>query len=215
MGLFLTFEGVEGAGKTTQIALLRDALTHEGRPVWTAREPGGNPVSESIRAILLSTEHPVSDRAELLLFLAARAQLVEREIRPRLGAGEIVICDRYIDSTAAYQGYARGNDLELIRRLNDYATAGLLPDRTFLLDLEPERGLRRQTDHNRMEAESLAFHHRVRQGFLALAQAEPDRFRLVDALLQPEEIHQTILAEVHRLLSVTQDPTASIPNPDP
>ncbi len=199
-GLFVTFEGVEGAGKTTQIALLRDALLARGFAVYTTREPGGNPVGEAIRGLLLSTENPVTDRAELLLFLAARAQLVEREIRPRLAAGEVVLCDRYVDSTTAYQGYGRGNDLDLVRALNDYATGGLQPDLTLLLDLEVEHGLRRQTDHNRMEAQSLAFHQRTREGFHALASAHPERIVVLDATAPIQEIHAQILKRVEASL---------------
>lgn len=198
-GLFITFEGVEGAGKTTQIALLRDALEKEGYRVFTTREPGGNPVAESIREVLLSAVQPVTSRAELLLFLAARAQLVEDVLRPRLLSGEIVLCDRYIDSTVAYQGHARGHDLELVRCLNDFATGGLMPNLTLLLDLEPAIGLARQSDRNRMEAESLEFHRRVRAGYLAEAQRDPTRFRVIDAARSANSVHADVLAAVRSL----------------
>ena len=195
-GLFITFEGVEGAGKSTQIALLRDALIARGHRVFTTREPGGGPIGEAIRAILLSKDHPVNDRSELLLFLAARAQLTESDIKPRLAANEIVLCDRYIDSTSAYQGYARENDLIMVGNLNVYATGNLKPDLTVLLDLEPSIGLQRQPDHNRMEALGLEFHQRVREGFLKIAAEEPERFRVFDASESPERLHKLILEEV-------------------
>jgi dTMP kinase len=199
-GLFITFEGVEGAGKSTQIVLLRDALLAQGYRVLAAGEPGGGPIGEAIRSILLSKETPVTDRTELLLFLAARAQLTEQVIKPHFYAGGIVLCDRYIDSTTAYQGHARGNDLELVEKLNAFATGSLKPDLTFLLDLEPSQGLLRQQNHNRMEAQSLQFHESVREGFLKIAAEEPERFRVLNATASPERLHQQILEEVTRAL---------------
>jgi dTMP kinase len=195
-GLFITFEGVEGAGKSTQAALLRDALRSRGLQVCALREPGGTPIGESIRSLLLSEKDPVTLRAELLLFLAARAQLVEMVIRPRLAVGETVICDRYIDSTTAYQGYARENDLDLVMKMNEFATGGLKPDVTFLLDLDPSVGLDRQKERNRMEAEAIAFHERVREGFLAIARAEPDRVIIIDAGLPAVQLQEMILHEL-------------------
>jgi len=200
-GVFITFEGVEGAGKTTQIALLHDALAAAGRRVYVTREPGGEPVAEAIRGVLLSASHPVTPAAELLLFMAARAQMVERVLRPHLDAGEVVLCDRYTDSSVAYQGYARAQDLEMVRRLNTFATGGLTPDRTILLDLDPETGLARQSDRNRMEAESLAFHRRVREGYLAEAGRDPARFRILDATRPVAEIHADILATAQEILN--------------
>ena len=191
--MLITFEGVEGAGKSTQIRLLRDHLESQGRSVVLCREPGGTDAGEAIRKILLSkSEQRLSDRAELLLFLAARAQIVDQVIRPSLEAGNIVLCDRFADSTVAYQGYARGGDLELIEQLNCYATGGLMPDLTILLDLDPAAGLSRQTDHNRMESESLDFHQCVRAGFLKMAENEPERFVAIDASLPIEEIQSAI-----------------------
>jgi dTMP kinase len=197
-GLFITFEGVEGAGKSTQIVLLRDALAAQGYPVFVTREPGGHPVAEAIRGVLLAAAEPVTPAAELLLFLAARAELTERVLRPRLAAGEIVLCDRYIDSTVAYQGYARGHDIDMVRQLNAFATSGLTPDITILLDIDPEKGLARQSERNRMEAESLEFHRRVRAGYLAEAEREPDRIRIVNADRSVEEIHADIFAIVRK-----------------
>src|SRR5438067_1293553 len=172
-GLFITFEGVEGAGKTTQIQLLRDELNRRGHSVYVTREPGGEPVAEAIRGVVLNPEHKVTAIAELLLFVAARAQVTAGIIRPQMESGKIVLCDRYIDSTAAYQGHARGNELETVRHLNALATGGLVPDLTFLLDLDPVQGLQRQSSHNRMEAESISFHRAVREGFLKEAGIDP------------------------------------------
>jgi dTMP kinase len=155
-------------------------------------------VGESVRALLLHTA--MTPRAELLLFLASRAQNVAAVIRPALAAGQVVLCDRYIDSSAAYQGEARGLGVELVDRLNAFATGDLRPDLTFLLDLPPEQGLARQSDTNRMEAEGVAFQQRVREGFLAVAQNNPARFRVLDAKKPPETLHRTIYEEVRRLL---------------
>ena len=182
--MFITFEGVEGAGKTTQIARLALRLRTEGRDdVLTTREPGDGPLGSELRRLAL---HPpagiiVEPRAELLIMLADRAQHVGQVIRPHLAGGGIVICDRYADSSVAYQGYGRGLDIAEITRLNDYATDGLKPDLTILLDLDPTLGLARQSERNIMEAESLAFHTRIRAGFLGLAAQEPERWVVVDA----------------------------------
>jgi dTMP kinase len=199
-GRLITFEGVEGAGKTTQIRLLKTAFSDSGFSVFTTREPGGEPAAESIRSILLAPESNISPVGELLLFLAARAQVTANVIRPRLLQDDIVICDRYIDSTVVYQGHARGHDLALVHRLNEFATGGLTPDLTILLDLEPEAGLARQSEHDRMEAESIAFHRIVRQGFLQEARKNASRFRVIDAARPVEIIHAEVLAAVKRML---------------
>ena len=193
-GLFITFEGVEGAGKTTQIQRLKAALEASGKTVCVTREPGGDPVAEGVRTLLLSTE--MSSRAELLLFLASRAQNVERVIRPQLALGNTVICDRYIDSSVAYQGVARGLGAKTVQDLNRFATGDLKPDLTVLLDLDPEVGLSRQQTRNRMEAESLAFHRKVREGFLEVAANNPTRFLILDALQSPDTLHLQILEAV-------------------
>lgn len=193
-GLFVTFEGVEGAGKTTQIALLKAALERDGRRVCVTREPGGDAVAEGVRQLLLSQE--MSPRAELLLFLASRAQNVERVIKPELEQGAVVLCDRFIDSSVAYQGVARGLGRDTVAELNEFATGGLLPDITFLLDLDPQTGLMRQTDRNRMEEESLAFHLRVRQGYLQEAERSPNRFCVLDASLPPNKMHRLITRQI-------------------
>ena len=182
--MFITFEGVEGAGKTTQIARLALRLRTEGRDdVLTTREPGDGPLGSELRRLAL---HPptgiiVEPRAELLIMLADRAQHVGQVIRPHLAGGGIVICDRYADSSVAYQGYGRGLNIAEISRLNDYATDNLKPDLTILLDLDPTLGLARQSERNIMEAESLAFHTRIRAGFLGLAAQEPERWAIVEA----------------------------------
>lgn len=191
-GRLITFEGVEGAGKTTQIALLRAALQERGCRVSVTREPGGDPVAEAIRAVLLDTREPVAPSAELLLFMASRAQMVERVLRPRLEAGEVVLCDRFTDSSVVYQGYGRGLDLDAIRMLNTFATGGITPDLTLVLDLAPAKGLARQTDRNRMEEESLAFHERVRAGYASEAAREPERIKIVDAARPIEAVCQNV-----------------------
>ena len=190
-GLFVTFEGVEGAGKTTQIRLLREALEAAGHNVCVTREPGGDALAEGIRNLLLHVA--MTPRAELLLFLASRAQNVEAIIRPHLAAGGVVLCDRYIDSSVAYQGAARGLGRDTVAHLNTFATRGLIPDLTFLLDLAPEVGLARQQERNRMESESLEFHQRVREGFLTEAQNNASRFCILDAALSPDALQALIL----------------------
>jgi dTMP kinase len=201
-GLFITFEGVEGAGKTTQIALLRDLLQSMGYNVCVTREPGGDAVAETVRRLLL--EHEMAPRAELLLFLAARAQNVESVIRPHLATGGIVLCDRFIDSSIAYQGYARGIGRDTVFHLNEFAIHGMVPNLTVLLDLPPETGLARQTDRNRMEAENLEFHTRVREGFLREAENSPKRFCVLDATGDMASIHDAIRDRVQALLEDRQ-----------
>lgn len=195
-GLFITFEGGEGSGKTTQIRLLAQRLVAAGRTVRTLREPGGTAVGEAVRAILLDAAHTrLCARAELLLYEAARAQLVDEVIRPALALGEVVLCDRYHDSSTAYQGHARGLPLDEVSALNMAATGGLVPDRTLLFDIEPALGLRRATragGADRLEREEIAFHERVRAGFLAIAADDPERFRLVDATGSPSAVSQRV-----------------------
>lgn len=194
-GAFITFEGGEGCGKTTQIAMLARRLEAAGLAVRVLREPGGTAVGEAVRSILLDPDHHGLDAmAELLLYEAARAQIVAEVIEPALLAGEIVICDRFFDSTTAYQGHARGLDLESVARLNTLATSGLAPDRTILLDLDVRVGLERATKQgaDRLEREDVGFHETVRAGFLAIAEAEPDRVRVVDAMGAPETVADAV-----------------------
>ena len=202
-GRFVTFEGPEGAGKTTQIARLETALRERGHAVLRTREPGGDPVGERVRELLLHVGGAgLSAEAELLLFEAARAQNVSGLVRPALDAGHIVLCDRFTDSTLAYQGYGRGLSLDFIREANAFATGGLTPDRTILLDLPPADGLSRQTraEQNRLDRESLPFHERVRAGFLAVAAREPGRIVIVDAARPADAVFADVLAGVLELL---------------
>lgn len=187
---FLTLEGIEGAGKSTLASMLKEYFESKGREVIVTAEPGGDRVGICIRQLLLGRENHISDRAELLLFEAARAQHVETTIKPALERGALVICDRFADSSIAYQGYARGIDLDTIRMLNNYATGGLKPDLTILLDLPVEAGLSRQTEIDRVSAQKLSFHESVREGFLAIAEAEKDRVVVIDAGMWIEEVFE-------------------------
>ena len=190
--MFITMEGPEGSGKTTQMTPLAAALRAAGYDVLTLREPGGTSISEQVRAILMNLENTAMHaRTEILLFLAARAQLVEEVIRPQLAAGKVVLCDRYIDSTLAYQGFGQGESLATLRSLLDFATGGLRPDLTILLDIESRAGIqRKQTsgEWTRMDAFTLAYHQRVRQGYLDLAAAEPQRWLKLDAARPADEV---------------------------
>jgi len=204
--VFLTLEGPEGAGKTTQGRLLADALRASGHEVLELREPGGTPVGEQIRALLLDPRHrELAPRTEMLLFAASRAQLVAGVIRPALARGTLVVCDRYVDASLAYQGIGRGLGVEVVRAVNDAGTGGLTPDLTLLLDIEPAVGLRRARrasrgedpaagwdGGDRLEREALQFHERVRQGFLALAGNEPGRIRTIDARGSVEDVRRAI-----------------------
>lgn len=200
MALFITFEGPEGAGKTTQIRQLETELQALGHDVVRTREPGGDRVGEKVRELLLHGD--MGAEAELLLFAAARAQNVREVVRPALASGKVVLCDRFTDSTIAYQGYARNLPLDLIRQVNTFATGGLIPHRTFLLDLPPAVGLSRQDPdkQNRLDREDLTFHERVRQGFLDVAAAEPERIRVVDASQPAEVVAAELKAAILALL---------------
>ncbi len=184
-GTFITLEGGEGAGKSTQIAALASRAVATGMEVVTCREPGGTPLGERLRAALFATaegETPPVPAAELLVFTAARAQLVAEVIRPALTRGALVICDRFADSTVAYQHYGRGLDMAIVGAANDAATGGLVPDLTLLLDLPPEQGFQRgERRLDYLEREDMEFHRRVRRGFLELAGAQPERWLVLDA----------------------------------
>lgn len=196
--MFITVEGVEGAGKSTLMNLLAREFERRGVPFVRTREPGGCGLGANLRPLLLDVSSSLDGRAELFLFLADRAQHVADTIRPALERGAWVLCDRYADSTVAYQGYGRGMDVEVLQSLNDYATGGLWPDRTLLLDLSVKTGLERALARNgreglsksegRFEAEELAFHQRIRKGFLERAARWPERFRVLDALRSPEDL---------------------------
>lgn len=195
-GLFITFEGVEGCGKSTQIERLRLHLEACGQRVLMTREPGGTPIAEAIRDLLLDpSHHAMSPSAELLLYEAARAQHVDERIRPALESGVTVLCDRFADSTTAYQGAGRGLPLNALEYLHLIATGGVWPDLTFVIDLPVEIGLERARARgraDRMEQEALAFHERVRQGFLELARREPARIRVIDGTQSIDEIAAAI-----------------------
>jgi dTMP kinase len=198
-GFFITFEGPEGGGKSTQVHRLAATLADRGYSVWTTREPGGTRVGEMIRPILLGRQQArMTPWSEALLFTAARAQHVEEVIRPRLQRGELVLCDRYSDSTIAYQGYGRGLDLETLRRLQDQATGGLRPDLTVLLNLPVETGLSRipRPAQDRLDREAAAFHQRVRAGYQEMAAADRSRWREVDAAADEDEVARRILEVV-------------------
>lgn len=210
-GLFLTFEGVEGSGKTTQIRRLSVRLRQAGQRVAETREPGGTPLGDAIRSMLLATRNSeMVAETELFLYLASRAQLCREWITPAINGGAIVICDRFADATLAYQGYGRGLDLKLIATANRVATGGLTPDLTILLDLDPREGLRRirergqppllESSLDRLEAEALDFHDRVRKGYLHLAREEPQRFQVIDATQSEEAIAAEIWVSMERLI---------------
>lgn len=197
-GVFLSFEGVDGCGKSTQVGLLAAALRAEGREVVTLREPGGTAAAERVRDLLADPATPLEPAAELLLFCAARADLVAREIRPALDRGAVVICDRFTDSTLAYQGEARGLGLELVGRANEIATGGLGPDLTFYLRLDPAaahaRAVKNAPGGDRFEDEGVAFQWAVAEAYERLAAAHPERIVAIDAVGEPGEVHARIRA---------------------
>ena len=202
MSLFVSFEGIEGCGKTTQMRLLRDWLAEQGYDVLATREPGGTRIGDQIRDILLKPAHTEMDsHAEILLFSAARAQIVGEMILPHLERGAVVLCDRFADSTLAYQGYGLGLDLDVLRVITRFATRGLIPDVTFFLELPVEEGLRRkaagsQAEWNRMERKQVEYHQRVHAGYRSLAQAEPQRWVSIDAMEDIASIQLMIRQEV-------------------
>ncbi|WP_350347425.1 dTMP kinase [Agromyces sp. G08B096] len=202
-GLFITLEGGDGSGKSTQAELLRDWLTAEGRTVVRTREPGGTDVGVEIRELVLHHRGDIDPRAEALLYAADRAHHVATLVRPALARGEVVVQDRYLDSSVAYQGAGRVLDPVEVRRLSEWATGGLLPDLTVLLDLDAETARTRldaaRTRYDRLEAEASEFHDRVRRAYLDLARDEPDRFLVVDAARPVEEIAAEIRERVRAL----------------
>jgi dTMP kinase len=197
--MFITLEGPDGSGKTSQVSPLSDFLTQQGYSVLITREPGGTAIGDQVRHILGDLKNTkMNPRTETLLFLSARAQLVEQVIKPHLENDFIVLCDRYADSTMAYQGYGHQNDLNQIKNLINFATGGLKPELTLLLDLDVEEGLKRKVqgrEWNRLDAYSLDFHQRVRNGYLKLAAAEPERWVKIDAG-QPAEVVQNAIQQV-------------------
>lgn len=200
--MFIAFEGGEGAGKSTQEERLVAHLTEQGYDVVRTREPGGTPAGEAIRAIVLSPEYEgLDDRAEALLFAASRGEHVARVIRPALNRGAVVVCDRYLDSSVAYQGAGRDLGTDVVRELSLWATDALLPDLTIVLDVDPEVGLARLASRDRLEAQPLAYHQRVRQAYLDLAAEEPQRYLVIDAQRDPD----AIAAEIRNAVDVRMD----------
>jgi dTMP kinase len=207
VGFFLTLEGPDGSGKSTQVGPLAEYLAGLGWDVLPTREPGGTAISEQVRDLLHDLRHgEMSPRAEILLYSAARAQLVSQVIRPHLAAGGLVLSDRYADSTLAYQGYGHGLDLDVLRRITAFATDGLRPDLTLLFDIDAETGLRRRqrggVEWNRLDAYDLDFHRRVRAGYLALAAAEPERWVILDATLEPSALRAAACRAVEQRLEL-------------
>ena len=210
MSLFITFEGVEGSGKTTQIQRLKKYLTQKGIPCKITREPGGCPIGEKVRKILLNPDHrEMVPLSELLLYEAARAQHVKEVIDPFLKKGGVVLCDRFSDATIAYQGYGRKMDLRWIERLNHFSSRGIKPDVTFLLDCPSDIGLKRALKRNRtlkqekeerFEKEKIQFHQRVRKGYLALAKKEPRRVKVIDTRQGEDKVFNKIRKTVDNLL---------------
>jgi dTMP kinase len=208
--MFITFEGPEGSGKTSHIPELRDYLIQAGYTVFCTREPGGTSIGDQIREVLLANRNTeMNPRAEILLFQASRAQLVEQEIQPRICRGEIVLCDRYADSTIAYQGYGHQVDLGKLRAIVDFATGGLKPDLSLLLDVDVEVGLQRRHkdgDVNRLDAFELEFHRRVRAGYHELVHGEPNRWVVIDANQDWGKVQEDLRAVImEKLKSASED----------
>jgi dTMP kinase len=206
--MFITLEGPEGSGKTSQLPKLAEYLRQHGFDVLTTREPGGTSISEQIRTVLHNLENKeMNPRTEILLFQASRAQLVEQVIRPHLDKGGVVLSDRYADSTLAYQGFGHQIDIESLRVLVTFATGGLKPDLTLLLDVDVETGLRRKElkgEWNRLDAYDLEFHQRVRRGYLNLVQLEPARWVVIDASQEPGKVQDTMRKVVAERLGISQ-----------
>ncbi|WP_059048767.1 dTMP kinase [Paenibacillus senegalimassiliensis] len=204
-GLFITLEGGDGSGKTTVMREMEQVLREQGVEFVTTREPGGIEIAEKIRSIILNPQHTAMDaRTEALLYAASRRQHLAEKVEPSLDKGITVLCDRFLDSSLAYQGYARGLGMDEVLEINLFATKGRFPDLTFYLDITPEAGLARiassqSREVNRLDMESLQFHQKVREGYLLIAEMYPERIRIVDASLSKEQV----AAEIRRQLSVT------------
>ena len=198
-GLFITFEGVDGCGKTTQIKLLKEYFEKQGKTVLLTREPGAKGLGVKLREILLNYDGEVSPNCESFLFLADRAQHIDTIIKPAVERGEIVLCDRHTDSTVAYQGYGRGVDLDRINMLNDIATSGMKPDLTFIFDIDIETSmLRVGKEKDRMESAGVEFFKRVHEGYLNIAKQEPNRVKLLNGSDKIEDIHAQILDIINK-----------------
>ena len=207
--LFITFEGMEGSGKSSQIANVSEYFVEKGLTVIRTREPGGTTIAEKIRDLIIhQQEEKLSEKAELLLMLAARAQQFEEVIRKNLGGADLILCDRFTDSTLAYQGGGRGMDMDVLRNLNDQATSGLNPDVTFLMDLQVsdsqtrilnrKKRNQRSKKVDRFESENIIFHEKIREAYLQLAQKEPGRIFVLNAIEKPKQIFQQIIDEIEK-----------------
>ncbi len=215
MARFITFEGIEGSGKTTQIQMLSNWLEERGVEHLLTREPGGTPIGDMIRRLVLDPIHSgITPSCELLLYAAARAQHIEQVIRPALEDGKLVLCDRFKDATIAYQGFGRGLPLDLVLGLHEFDVLSLKPDLTLLFDIDArlalgrarQRDTAKSSDENRFELEGLEFHQRVRTGYLEIAGSEPDRFLVIDARGSVAEVHQRVVTEVQRYLETRGAP---------
>lgn len=199
--LFITFEGADGCGKTTQMRLLAEYLKSNGYEVVLTREPGGKGLGEKVREILLNYDGEVSDRCESFLFLADRAQNIDIIVNPAVNEGKIVLCDRHIDSTVAYQGFGRGLDLKRIKMLNDIATNGRKPDLTIVFDIDVETSMKRVgSEKDRMECAGIEFHNKVRNGYLKIAKEEPERIKVVNAVQSIEAVFEDVKRIVKNVL---------------
>ena len=211
-GFFITFEGMEGSGKSTQIHRLADKLAEMKREIIVTRSPGGTPIAEKIRDILKIRDprENVMPETELLLFAACHSQMTDHLIAPALERGALILCDRFYDSTMAYQGYARTLDRDFVARINAFSCRGIRPDLTLILDLDPAEGIRRsriratakEVANDRFDSEAMQFHHAVRNAFLNLAEKEPERFVVIDAARTEEEVQQQITEAVHARLEL-------------
>ena len=200
-GLFITFEGADGCGKTTQLKLLAEYLTNKGLEVIITREPGAKGLGEKVREILLNYDGEVSDRCESFLFLADRAQHIDMIINPAIAQGKVVLCDRHTDSSVAYQGYGRGLSIDRINMLNNLAVNGRYPDMTLVFDIDIETSMKRVGDEkDRMESAGMEFFNRVRDGYLEIAKQEPNRVKVLDARKSIDEIHKDVIELIEELL---------------
>ena len=200
-GLFITFEGADGCGKTTQLKLLAEYLTNKGLEVVITREPGAKGLGEKVREILLNYDGEVSDRCESCFFLYDRAQHIDMIINPAIEQGKIILCDRHTDSSVAYQGYGRGLSIERINMLNDLAVNGRYPDMTLVFDIDVETSMKRVGDEkDRMESAGMEFFNRVRNGYLEIAKQEPNRVKVLDARKSIDEIHKDVIELIEELL---------------
>ena len=197
-GLFITFEGADGCGKTTQLNLLKEYFEKVGKDVVLTREPGAKGLGEHVRKILLNYDGVVSDRCESFLFLADRAQNVDVIVNPAINEGKIVLCDRHTDSTVAYQGYGRGLDINEINMLNNLATGGIKPDLTLVFDVDNETSMQRVgNEKDRMEQSGNEFFNRVRYGYLKIAEQEPNRVKVIDSTQSIEDVHNDVIAIIN------------------